>query len=107
MRWRSGVLSVVVIFGMSCLPRYRVPEIQPRAEFVVAVQNDSQRTTSRNVYLDVLKDEECHRHEYGMRANWKMANDSMFATDATTIAAGGRSVFSATYMNWVRLFSAT
>ena len=33
------------------------------------------------------------------RATSKMANESAFATDVTTIAAGGRFVFSATYMD--------
>lgn len=91
--------AFIALGSIGCLPTYSVPRLKPTAEFSVTAESDASATTARNIIVWVYKNEECDRHEYGMRAGSKFENSSVISTDPTPIAAGERFVFTGYYID--------
>lgn len=66
---KKYVISILVLLIISgCASQYKVPASASTAEFSVEAYNDSKNITSRNLFVNVLSNEnECETHPNGMR----------------------------------------
>jgi hypothetical protein len=95
----TRLLPVFILASLTgCATTYDARTAPKTAEFSLEGKNDSTWTTLRNTFAWAFEDEECRTSKYGTRLGGEIGNSATGASAAVPIAAEGKFVFTAAYM---------